>query len=150
TFTTQPTSGQNIQATGTGSFATSVAVQDVNGSTVLTDSSSVTLSIGTNPSSGVLSCTNAGGLTVSASSGVANFTGCAITKTGAGYTLTAADGGLAAPTNANAFNITAGAANATQSTLTPTSSSITANGTATQVLTVQAKDANNNNLTTGG
>ena len=43
-----------------------------------------------------------------------------------------------------------GAANATQSTLTPTSASITANGTSTQVLTVQAKDANGNNLTSGG
>src|SRR5208283_4789891 len=36
------------------------------------------------------------------------------------------------------------------STLTPTSASITANGVSTQVLTVQAKDANGNNLTTGG
>ena len=43
-----------------------------------------------------------------------------------------------------------GAADATQSTLTPTSASITANGTSTQVLTVQAKDANGNNLTAGG
>ena len=35
----------------------------------------------------------------------------------------------------------------TKSTLTPTCASITANGGSTQVLTVQAKDANNNNLT---
>ncbi|HUZ15830.1 MAG TPA: invasin domain 3-containing protein [Gaiellaceae bacterium] len=41
-------------------------------------------------------------------------------------------------------------ADATQSTLTPTSSSITANGTATQVLTVQAKDSSGDNLTSGG
>jgi hypothetical protein len=39
---------------------------------------------------------------------------------------------------------------AAQSTLTPTSASITANGSSTQVLTVQAKDAYGNNLTTGG
>src|SRR5260221_232463 len=45
---------------------------------------------------------------------------------------------------------TPGAADATQSTLTPTSASITANGSSTQVLTVQAKDVNGNNLTSGG
>ena len=45
---------------------------------------------------------------------------------------------------------TPGAADATQSTLTPASASITANGTSTQVLTVQARDANGNNLTSGG
>lgn len=39
---------------------------------------------------------------------------------------------------------------ATQSTLMPTSASITANGSATQVLTVQAKDSGGNNLTSGG
>jgi len=39
---------------------------------------------------------------------------------------------------------------AARSTLTPTSSSITANGTSTQVLTVTAKDANGNALTSGG
>jgi hypothetical protein len=44
----------------------------------------------------------------------------------------------------------AGPANATQSTLTPTSASIIANGSSTVVLTVQAKDAGGNNLSTGG
>ena len=39
---------------------------------------------------------------------------------------------------------------ADQSTLTPGSVTITANGTSTQVLTVTAKDANGNNMTTGG
>jgi len=43
-----------------------------------------------------------------------------------------------------------GTADATQSTLTPATASITANGTTTQILTVQAKDVNGNNLTTGG
>ena len=111
TFTTQPTSGQNIQATGTGTFNASVAVQDANGNTVLTDTRNVTLAIGSNPSFGVLSCTDTGGLTVAAASGVANFTGCAITKVGTGYLLTATSNpALTVPLNANAFNITAGAA----------------------------------------
>jgi hypothetical protein len=109
-FTTQPASGANIQATGTGSFPVSVAVQDQNGNTVTTDSGrAVTLALGTNPSGGVLSCTNAGGLTVSDVSGVSSFTGCAITLVGTGYKLTASATSLSAPTNANAFNITAGA-----------------------------------------
>ena len=42
-----------------------------------------------------------------------------------------------------------GGPDAVQSTLTPTSASITANGTSTQVLTVQAKDASGNNITIG-
>ena len=43
-----------------------------------------------------------------------------------------------------------GAISATGSTLTPTSATLTANGTSTQVLTVTARDANGNALTTGG
>ena len=88
-----------------------MAVQDANGNTVLTDTRNVTLAIGSNPSFGVLSCTDTGGLTVAAASGVANFTGCAITKVGTGYLLTATSNpALTVPLNANAFNITAGAA----------------------------------------
>ena len=110
TFTTQPTAGQNIQATGTGTFNVSVAVQDASGNTETGDNATtVTLAINNNPSGGVLTCT--GGLgpkTVTA--GVANFTGCAITKAGTGYTLTASSNpARTAPANANAFNITAGA-----------------------------------------
>jgi hypothetical protein len=43
-----------------------------------------------------------------------------------------------------------GTLDAAQSTLTPTASGITANGTATQVLTVQAKDSSGTDMTTGG
>jgi hypothetical protein len=46
------------------------------------------------------------------------------------------------------FNL--GAASATASTLTPSASTIVADGSSTQELTVQAKDATNNDLTTGG
>jgi hypothetical protein len=41
-------------------------------------------------------------------------------------------------------------ADAAHSTISPASASITANGTSTQVITVQARDASNNNITTGG
>ena len=52
------------------------------------DSSSVTLAIGTNPGSGTLS----GTVTVAAVNGVATFSNLSINKAGTGYTLTAADG----------------------------------------------------------
>ena len=115
-FTAQPTSGQNIQATGTGSFGVSVTIEDANGVPVSNDNTdTVTLAIasGHSPGGGTLSCTNTGGLTATVSSGVATFTGCAITKAGSGYQLTASSAtstSLTAPTNANSFNITAGTA----------------------------------------
>jgi hypothetical protein len=46
--------------------------------------------------------------------------------------------------------INPGVADAAHSTISPATASITANGTSTQVITVQARDANNNNLTSGG
>ncbi|MGO9855004.1 MAG: beta strand repeat-containing protein, partial [Acidimicrobiales bacterium] len=144
TFTTQPTSGQNIQATGTGTFNASVAVQDANGNTETGDNATtVTLAIGTNPSAGVLTCT--GGLgpkTVTA--GVANFTGCAITKTGTGYTLTASSNpARTAPTNANAFNITAGAAS-TIAVSSGSGQSATVGGAFSSPLVALVTDANGN------
>ena len=107
-FTTQPAVSANIQATGTGTFPVTVAVEDSQGNTVTSLSSgTVTLAIGTNPSSGVLTCT--GGLTANVSGGSATFSGCAITKAGTGYTLKASSSPIyTAPTNANSFNITAG------------------------------------------
>jgi hypothetical protein len=110
-FTTQPTSGQMIATNVT--FSVSVAIEDSNGNTETTgtgSTDSVTLKIGTNPESGVLACTDTGGLTVSAVAGVANFTGCTISVAGTGYTLAASDGtetSLTAPANANSFDITA-------------------------------------------
>ena len=111
----------------------SVAVQDASGNTETGDNATtVTLAINNNPSGGVLTCT--GGLgpkTVTA--GVANFTGCAITKVGTGYTLTASSNpARTAPANANAFNITAGTATALTFTTQPTSGqNIQATGTGT-------------------
>jgi hypothetical protein len=147
TFISQPVTGANIQAAGTGSFTVSVAIQDVYGDTVLADSSDqVTLAISNNPASGVLSC--AGGLTATAASGVASFTGCAITVTGAGYTLTAASAtspSLSAPTNANSFNIIAGGPAALRFASQPaTGANIQATGTGSFSASVAVLDANGN------
>ena len=48
------------------------------------------------------------------------------------------------------ISVSPAAVDAGSATLTPASASITANGSATQVLTVQAEDAYGNHLTTGG
>jgi hypothetical protein len=146
-FSIQPTVGQNIQATGTGSFSASVSVRDADANTVTTATNAVTLAIGTNPSAGVLACTNTGGLTVNAVSGVANFTGCSITKAGTGYTLAATSSPvLTPPVNANPFNITAGAASQLVFTTQPVGNVGEAtNFTTSPVISVE--DANGNVVT---
>ena len=91
-FTASPASG-----TGGTAFATQprVAVEDAGGNTVTTDTSSVTLAIGTNPGTGTLTCT---ANPKAAVAGVATFAGCSINQTGTGYTLTATDGTLTSAT----------------------------------------------------
>jgi hypothetical protein len=79
-----------------------VAVQDAGGNTVTTDTSSVTLAIGTNPSEGTLTCT---ANPLAATAGVASFAGCKIDNSGTGYTLTATDGSLTPATGAS-FTVT--------------------------------------------
>ena len=76
-----------------------VAIQDAGGNTVTSNTSTVSLAIGTNPSGGTLS-----GCTGTTTAGVATFSGCKIDKPGNGYTLTASDGTLQ-PGTSNAFNI---------------------------------------------
>src|SRR3954471_6888765 len=102
-FTQQPSG-----ATGGTAFTTQpkVAVQDPYGNTVTTDTSSVTLAIGTNPGAGTLTCT---ANPVAASAGVASFAGCKIDKIGTGYTLKATDGALTLATSTT-FNVTVGPA----------------------------------------
>jgi hypothetical protein len=111
-FGIQPTS---TTAGSTISPSVTVLVQDSLGNVVTSNSSAMTLAIGTNPGSGTLS----GTATLNAVSGVATFGTLVINKTGAGYTLTAADGSLTGATS-SAFNITPGAANHFSVVATPT------------------------------
>ncbi|MBI2795350.1 MAG: Ig-like domain-containing protein [Gemmatimonadetes bacterium] len=101
-FTTSPPASS---AAGV-AFATSVVVQvqDAAGNLVPTATSTVTLSIGTNPGGGTL----AGTVSLAAVGGVATFPGLSINKSGAGYTLSAAASGLT-PAGSATFNIVAGA-----------------------------------------
>ena len=78
-----------------------VKVLDQFGNLVTSDTSNVTVAIGTNAGGGTLSGTT----TVAASGGVASFSTLSIDRVGNGYTLTAADGGLTGATSGS-FNIT--------------------------------------------
>ena len=72
---------------------------------VTTDTSTVTIAIGTNPAGGVLGGTTS----VAAVGGVATFSNLSINQSGNGYTLSVTDGALTGATS-SAFNITAAAA----------------------------------------
>jgi hypothetical protein len=142
TFVVQPTVGQNVQATGTGSFDATVAVEDAGGNVETNaNTGTVTLGIGINPSSGVLRCS--GGLTSNVVAGEASFTGCSITSAGVGYTLSASSSpSYTAPTNANAFNITAGSASQLAFVAQPSDAFVGA--AMAPVVTVQIEDQNGN------
>src|SRR4051795_13435558 len=101
-FTQQPSGG-----TGDTAFTTQpkVAVLDAGGN-LTTDTSSVTLAIGTNPGAGTLTC---GTNPQPAIAGEASFSGCMIDKIGTGYTLKATDGSLTLATSTT-FNVTVGPA----------------------------------------
>src|SRR5437588_2326036 len=77
-----------------------VAVQDAQGNTVTTATTSITLAIGTNPASGTL----AGTTTVAAVNGVATFSTLSLDTAGTGYTLTASATGLTGATS-SVFNV---------------------------------------------
>ncbi|PYO16366.1 MAG: hypothetical protein DMD31_02785 [Gemmatimonadetes bacterium] len=98
-FTVQPS---NAQAGTAITPAVKVTAYDAAGNTATSFTGSITVAIGTNPSSATLS----GNAPVSAVNGVATFASLSIDKPGTGYTLAASASGLTgAPSNA--FDITA-------------------------------------------
>ena len=98
-FTVQPS---NAQAGAAIMPAVKVTAYDAAGNTATSFTGSITVAIGTNPSSATLS----GNAPVSAVNGVATFASLSIDKPGTGYTLAASASGLTgAPSNA--FDITA-------------------------------------------
>src|SRR5262249_15928781 len=101
-FSQQPTSTVAGVAI---SPAVTVQVLDQFNNLVITDTSNVTVAIGTNAGGGTLS----GTLTVAAVGGVATFSNLSIDKVGTGYKLAASDGSLGGATSTG-FNITPAAA----------------------------------------
>ena len=149
--TTQPVGGV-IEGTA---FATQpiVTVEDANNNVVTTDTSTVTLAVstyaaangGTTP--GTLACTNTGGLTNAAVTGVATFAGCTVTGTaGAGTYVLAATDGLLTSTTTSSLSVIAGAAS--QLAITSTAVSGSASSTATLgPITVTEWDSSGNSTT---
>jgi hypothetical protein len=121
--------------------AVTVLVEDSLGNVVASDSSSVTLSIGTNPSGGTLS----GTLTATAVNGVATFSNLAINNSGVGYTLIASDTTGPGPLTATSspFNISAPPSVATPAAATPNP----VTGTSTSLSVLGADNGGEANLT---
>ncbi|MGQ0508588.1 MAG: kelch repeat-containing protein [Myxococcaceae bacterium] len=117
-----------------------VEVQDNLGNVVTTSSAPITVALSNNPGGSTLSGTTL----LSASSGVATFSGLSLNKTGTGYTLTASSAGFIGAVS-NAFNINPGAAASLGFTVQP---SATAAGAAiTPAVRVAVLDANGNTVT---
>jgi len=58
--------------------------------------------------------------------------------------------GTAVSASSSVITLQPGTASASHSTISPATATKTADGSSTQVITVQARDVNNNNETTGG
>jgi hypothetical protein len=133
-FTSEPS---NTVAGVSISPAVQVSVEDAFGNVVTSNTSNVTVEIGTNPGSGSLS----GNATQPAVAGIATFSNLSINKVGTGYTFTANDSFLTGGTSST-FNITPSAA---------THFTVTAPATATAgiavAFTVTAQDAYGNTAT---
>src|SRR5205823_2140811 len=134
-FSVEPT---NTVAGAAITPAVEVTAQDGNGNTATGFTGSITVAIGTNPSTGTLSGTK----TVAAVAGVATFSGLSIDKAGTGYTLTATGAGS---TTSAAFNITAGTATQLVFSVQPTPT--VAGAAITPDVQVTAQDGNGNTAT---
>src|SRR5204863_250309 len=137
-FTVQPS---NAGAGAMNTPAVQVAVQDAQGNTVTTATTSISLAIGSNPASGTL----AGTTTVAAVNGVASFANLSINNPGTGYTLIASATGLPTATS-TAFSINAGAAAKLVFAVQP--SNTAAGAAITPAVQVAVQDAQGNAVTT--
>ncbi|WP_276364558.1 gliding motility-associated C-terminal domain-containing protein [Daejeonella sp. H1SJ63] len=118
--------------------AITVRIEDAYGNLISGDTRNVTLAIGTNPSSGVLSGTT----TVAASAGIATFNNLSINKSGIAYTLTATSNPVLVSATSSSFNITA--ATATSLSIVSLSPSYPTKGLSNAILQVGIVDANGN------
>ena len=141
-------SGSTADLTSGSTRELTATVEDSAGNTVSSGSDSgIDVSFRQEAGSGSVSGTGS----ATAAAGVATATVTGVLAGTVNMIATGALGGPASTTSGTlSFAVVLGSADGAESTLTPASSSITADGAATQVLTVQAKDANGNDETTGG
>ena len=131
--------GEPVSDTAGGSLgAVQVTAKDQFGNVATDFTGTDSISIGTNPGSGVLT----GSTTVAAVAGVANFPGLSINKTGTGYTLSVKSGALTA--TSSSFNVTPGSGATLVFTAQPVSD--TANGSL-GTIQITAQDAQGNTVT---
>ncbi|MEI6675227.1 MAG: invasin domain 3-containing protein [Verrucomicrobiota bacterium] len=140
-----------VPSTGTAGTAFSVTVQSQDaGGNPASPSANTLITLSKASGTGTLSGTLTGTILASGNSvtlstpvySAADTMTLTSTRTSGGNALTAVTSGN--------IVFSSGAVNATHSTISPGTAAITADGSSTQVITVQARDANNNNLTTGG
>jgi hypothetical protein len=127
-------------------FATQPVVSIVKGNSVVTSATgSITLSIASNPSGGVLTCT--GGPSRTLAAGVASFSGCSINNAGNGYTLLATwDQGGSATSSPFTVAATGGTATKLAFTTQPGGGAVGVAWAVQPIIAVQ--DASGNTVTT--
>ena len=116
-----------------------VEVRDLGGNRVTSSGATVSLAIGTNPSSGTLSGTTSHGAT----NGLATFSGLSINNAGSGYTLIASSTGLTAATSP-AFDISVGSATKLGFSVQPTTT--TGGAAITPAVQVEIQDIGGNRV----
>ncbi len=131
-FVQQPTS---IVAGNSITPAVTVAIEDNQGNVVTTASNQITLGIGANPGSGILT----GGAAATPVNGVATFAALSINKSGIGYTLTASASPVLTGVTSSTFNVTAGSA--TQIAFVQQPTNVVSGNSITPAVTVAFEDA---------
>lgn len=120
--------------------AVAVSVRDAFGNTVTSSTASLTLALANNPTGASLT----GTVSVSATNGVATFTGVSVDRQGSGYTLSVSTPGLTA--TSVAFNATVGTPTRLAFGVQP--SNVVAGSAITPAVTVRVVDAAGNTVTT--
>ena len=139
-FTQQPT---NVVAGSSITPSVKVSIEDALGNLVTTATNSVSVAIGSNPSSGTLSGTTP----VAAVAGVATFSNLSINNTGTGYTLTANATGLTGATSI-AFNVIVSIGPPAKLAFTVEPSNVVAGNSINPSVQVSVEDAAGNVVTT--
>ncbi len=137
-FSTSPvtvTQQTPSRVTAGSGFGLTVAAEDASGDVLTSYNGPLTVSLGSNPGGGTLGGTT----TVTASNGVASFSGLTLTRAGSGYSLNISGVGLATGTSA-AFAITPAAAS--QIVVTQGPSGVAANTAFTVVAAVEDQYGN--------
>lgn len=143
--------GFKVERVPSGNISDKLAGQSFNIKITAIDGTQSTVTAFTGTVSLTSNCTLAtgGGTTASFTAGVLNSKTVSIANVG-NCSITATNSSGAETGTSNTFTVTPGAASVTITTITANPTVISNNGFSTSTITVQAKDAQGNNLTSGG